>query len=173
MADAKMYYDKDADLGLLKGKKIAVIGYGSQGHSQAQNLRDSGMDVVIGQREGSENCKKCIADGFKPVSAAEATKGADWVHILLPDETQAAVWTNDIKPNLKKGATISFSHGFNIRFNQIEPPKDANVVMIAPKGPGHLVRRQYVEGKGVPCLSRFIKTRPATPKILRFRSLKE
>ncbi|MEI8217809.1 MAG: ketol-acid reductoisomerase [Elusimicrobiota bacterium] len=152
MADAKMYYDKDADLGLLKGKKIAVIGYGSQGHSQAQNLRDSGMDVVIGQREGSENCKKCIADGFKPVSAAEATKGADWVHILLPDETQAAVWTNDIKPNLKKGATISFSHGFNIRFNQIEPPKDANVVMIAPKGPGHLVRRQYVEGKGVPCL---------------------
>ncbi len=149
---AKMYYDSDADLGLLKGKKIAVIGYGSQGHAQALNLRDSGLNVVVGQREGSDNYKKCLADGWKPVSAAEATKGADWVHILLPDEVQAKVWQEDIKPNLKSGATISFSHGFNIRFNQIEPPKDINVVMIAPKGPGHLVRRQYAEGKGVPCL---------------------
>jgi len=149
---AKMYYDKDADLGLLKGRKIAVIGYGSQGHAQAQNLRDSGLDVIVAQREGSENHKKCIADGWKPVTAAEAAKVADWMHILLPDEAQSAVWINDIKPNLKKGVTLSFSHGFNIRFNQIEPPKDINVVMIAPKGPGHLVRRQYAEGKGVPCL---------------------
>jgi ketol-acid reductoisomerase len=149
---AKMFYDKDADLGLLKGKKIAVIGYGSQGHAQAQNLRDSGLDVIVAQREGSENHKKCIADGWKPVTAAEAAKVADWIHILLPDEAQSAVWINDIKPNLKKGVTLSFSHGFNIRFNQIEPPKEINVVMIAPKGPGHLVRRQYAEGKGVPCL---------------------
>lgn len=149
---AKMYYDKDANLDLLKGKKIAVIGYGSQGHAQAQNLRDSGLNVVVGQREGGDNYKKAIADGFKPVSAAEATKGADWIHILLPDEVQAGIWSNDILPNLKKGATVSFSHGFNIRFFQIEPPADTNVVMIAPKGPGHLVRRQYEEGKGVPCL---------------------
>src|SRR3989339_651549 len=103
---AKMYYDSDADLGLLKGKKIAVIGYGSQGHAQALNLRDSGLNVVVGQREGSDNYKKCLADGWKPVSAAEATKGADWVHILLPDEVQAKVWQEDIKPNLKSGATI-------------------------------------------------------------------
>jgi ketol-acid reductoisomerase len=149
---AKMYYDKDADLGLLKGKKIAVIGYGSQGHSQAQNLRDSGLDVIVGQREGGDNYKKAIADGFKPVTAADAAKVADWIHILLPDEVQAKVWNEDIKPNMKKGAIVSFSHGFNIRFYQIEPPKDSDVVMIAPKGPGHLVRRQYTEGKGVPCL---------------------
>jgi ketol-acid reductoisomerase len=149
---AKMYYDTDADLGLLKGKKIAVIGYGSQGHAQAQNLRDSGLDVIVAQRPGSDNYKKCVADGWKPVSAAEAAKAADWVHILLPDEVQAKVWNEDIKPHLRKGMTISFSHGFNIRFNQIEPPKDVNVVMIAPKGPGHLVRRQYEEGKGVPDL---------------------
>jgi ketol-acid reductoisomerase len=149
---AKMYYDKDADLKLLQGKKIAVVGYGSQGHAQALNLRESGLDVIVAQRPGSDNHKKCIADGWKPVSAAEAAKIADWIHILLPDEVQAKVWQEDIAPHLKKGATVSFSHGFNIRFNQIEPPKDINVVMIAPKGPGHLVRRQYTEGKGVPAL---------------------
>jgi ketol-acid reductoisomerase len=149
---AKMYYEKDADLKLLKGKKIAIIGFGSQGHAQAQNLRDSGLNVVVADVEGSDNFKKAIEAGFKPVSAAEATKGADWIQILVPDEIQSIVWQKEIKPNLKKGATLSFSHGFNIRFNQIEPPKDINVVMIAPKGPGHLVRRQYQEGKGVPNL---------------------
>jgi ketol-acid reductoisomerase len=149
---AKMYYDKDADLGLLKGKKIAVIGYGSQGYAQALNLKESGLDVIVGQRKGSENYDKAIEQGFKPVSAAEATKVADWVHILLPDQSQKTVWDNDIKPNLKKGAVISFSHGFNIRFNQIVPPADTDVVMIAPKGPGDLVRRQFEEGKGVPAL---------------------
>ncbi len=148
---AKMYYDADADLGLLKGKKIAVIGYGSQGRAQALNLRDSGLNVVVGQRPG-ETFNIAVADGWKPVSAAEAAKGADWIHILLPDEIQARVWKEEILPSLKKGATISFSHGFNIRFNQIVPPQDANIVMIAPKGPGDLVRRQYTEGKGVPCL---------------------
>jgi ketol-acid reductoisomerase len=149
---AKMYYEADADLGLLKGKKIAIIGYGSQGHAHAQNLRDSGLNVIVAQREGGDNYKKAVADGFKPVSAAEAAKQADWLMILLPDEVQKRVWEQDIKPNLRKGMTISFAHGFNIRFNQIEPPADINVVMIAPKGPGHLVRRQYTEGKGVPCL---------------------
>jgi len=148
----KMYYDKDADLKLLKGKKIAVIGYGSQGHAQAQNLRDSGLNVVVANRPGTDNYKKAVVAGFKPVSAAEAANGADWIQLLVPDELQSKIWNEDIKPNLKKGATLSFSHGFNIRFNQIEPPKDVNVVMIAPKSPGHLVRRQYEEGKGVPCL---------------------
>ena len=147
-----MYYDKDADLGLLKGKKIAVIGYGSQGHAQALNLRDSGLNVVVAQREGSDNYKKAVEQGWKPVSAAEAVKGADFIQLLVPDEAQSKVWQEDILPNLKKGAALSFSHGFNIRFNQIEPPKDIDVVMIAPKGPGHLVRRQYEEGKGVPAL---------------------
>ena len=146
---ARMYYDKDADLAVLKGKKIAIMGYGSQGHAQAQNLRDSGLDVVIA---GTANYAKAVEAGFKPVSAAEATKGADWIQILLPDELQAKVWNEEIKANLKKGATIGFSHGFNIRFFQIEPPKEVNVVMVAPKGPGHLVRRQFTEGKGVPCL---------------------
>src|SRR3989339_356119 len=147
-----MYYDKDADLGLLKGKKIAVIGYGSQGHAQALNLRDSGLNVVVAQREGSDNYKKAVEQGWKPVSAAEAVKGADFIQLLVPDEAQSKVWQEDILPNLKKGAALSFSHGFNIRFNQIEPPKDIDVVMIEPKGPGHLVRRQYEEGKGVPAL---------------------
>ncbi len=148
----KMYYDKDADLKVLKGKKIAIIGYGSQGHAQAQNLRDSGLDVVIAEVEGTDNFKKAVADGFKPVKAGEAAKGADWIQMLVPDQVQAKVWHSEVKQVIKKGATLGFSHGFNIRFNQIEPPKDVNVVMVAPKGPGHLVRRQYEEGKGVPNL---------------------
>ena len=149
---AKMYYDKDADLGLLKGKKIAIIGYGSQGHAQALNLKDSGLNVAVAELNGSDNYNKAVEAGWKPVTAAEAVKDADWIQILVADEVQSKVWQAEIKPNIKKGATLAFSHGFNIRFGQIVPPKDVNVVMIAPKGPGHLVRRQYEEGKGVPCL---------------------
>ncbi|MFH1367919.1 MAG: ketol-acid reductoisomerase [Elusimicrobiota bacterium] len=148
----KIYYDKDADLKELKGKKIAIIGYGSQGHAQAQNLRDSGLNVVVAEMAGTDNYKKAVADGFKPVTAGEAAKDADWIQMLVPDQTQAKVWHAEVKQVIKKGATLGFSHGFNIRYNQIEPSKDVNVVMIAPKGPGHLVRRQYTEGKGVPCL---------------------
>jgi ketol-acid reductoisomerase len=150
--EAKMYYENDADLGLLKGKTIAVLGYGSQGHAHALNLKDSGLNVIVAQREGGDNYKKAVEDGWKPVSVAEAVKQADWVHVLLPDEVQKKVWEEDIKPNIKKGAVLSFSHGFNIRFKQIVPSADLDVIMIAPKGPGHLVRRQYEEGKGVPCL---------------------
>lgn len=150
--EAKMYYESDADLDLLKGKTIAVLGYGSQGHAHALNLRDSGVNVIVAQREGGDNYKKAVEDGWKPVSVADAVKQADWVHILLPDEAQKKVWEEDIKPNIKKGAVLSFAHGFNIRFKQIVPTEDLDVVMIAPKGPGHLVRRQYEEGKGVPCL---------------------
>ncbi|MFH1379080.1 MAG: ketol-acid reductoisomerase [bacterium] len=149
---AKMYYDKDADLGLLKGKKIAIIGYGSQGHAQAQNLRDSGLKVIIGELNGTPNYKQAVKDGFKPVSAAMAAQGADWIHILVPDEYQAKVWKQEIEPNFKPGAVLSFSHGFNIRFKQIIPPETCDVILIAPKGPGHLVRRMYTEGKGTPNL---------------------
>ncbi|MCK5534473.1 ketol-acid reductoisomerase [bacterium] len=149
---AKMYYEQDADLKVLKGKKIACIGYGSQGHAQAQNLRDSGLNVVIGEKKGVVNWDKAIEDGWKPLSAAEACKGADFIQILLPDQLQNKVYYSEILPNLKKGVTLGFSHGFNIRFYQIEPPADANVVMVAPKSPGHLVRRMYEEGKGVPAL---------------------
>ncbi|MBN1823077.1 MAG: ketol-acid reductoisomerase [Endomicrobiales bacterium] len=149
---AKMYYDKDADLNVLKGKKIAIVGYGSQGHAQAQNLRDSGLDVIVAEVPGTDNHKKAVEHGFKPISAAEAAKQADYIQILVPDQVAAKVWHAEIKQNIKKGSTLGFSHGFNIRFGQIVPSKDVNVVMIAPKGPGHLVRRQYEEGKGVPCL---------------------
>ncbi len=152
MKEAKMYYESDADLSLLKGKTIAVLGYGSQGHAHALNLKDSGLNVIVAQRSGGDNYKKAVEDGWKPVSVAEAVKQADWVHILLPDEVQKKVWEEDIKPNIKKNAILSFAHGFNIRFKQIIPTPDLDVIMIAPKGPGHLVRRQYEEGKGVPCL---------------------
>lgn len=152
MKEARMYYESDADLSLLNGKTIAVLGYGSQGHAHALNLKDSGLNVIVAQRSGGDNYKKAIEDGWKPVSVAEAVKQADWVHILLPDEVQRKVWEEDIKPNIKKGIILSFAHGFNIRFKQIVPTPDLDVIMIAPKGPGHLVRRQYEEGKGVPCL---------------------
>ena len=148
----KMYYDKDADLKLLKGKKIAIIGYGSQGHAHALNLKESGLDVIVAEMAGTDNYKKAEKDGWKPVTAAEAAKDADWIQMLVPDQTQAIVWEKEIKNIIKKGATLGFSHGFNIRFSQIVPSKEVNVVMIAPKGPGHLVRRQFQEGKGVPCL---------------------
>jgi len=146
-----MYYEKDVNRQVLEGKTIAVIGYGSQGHSQAQNLRDSGFNVIIGLRQG-RSWKQAEEDGFEVYSVGEATSRADVVQILLPDEVQAKSYKEEIEPNLKKGAAIFFSHGFNIHFAQIQPPADVDVVMVAPKGPGHLVRRVYVEGFGVPAL---------------------
>ncbi|MDD1676711.1 MAG: ketol-acid reductoisomerase [Methanomicrobiales archaeon] len=145
------YYDDDADLGIFTKKRIAVIGYGSQGSGQAQNLRDSGLDVIIGLREG-KSWKKAIADGFEVFPVKEAVKKADIVQILLPDETQAGIYRSEVGPNLRKGSCLMFSHGFNIHFGQIVPPESVDVVMVAPKGPGSMVRRQYQDGKGVPAL---------------------
>ncbi len=149
---AKVYYDKDANLAVLKGKKIAVIGYGSQGHAQAQNLRDSGLKVMVSELEGSENWRLAVRDGFKPVSAAEAAKEADLIQILTQDDVQAKLYKTSVEPYLKKGKVLIFSHGFNIHFSQIVPPAIVDVIMIAPKGPGHIVRRMFTEGGGVPCL---------------------
>ena len=149
---AKMYYDNDADLNVLKGKKIAIIGYGIQGRGQALNLRDSGLDVIVSELEGTENYKTAERDGFKPVSAVEAAKEADIIQILTQDHVQAKVYKEAIRPNLKKDKALVFSHGFNIHFKQIKPPKKVDVFMVAPKGPGALVRQMYEEGKGVPCL---------------------
>lgn len=149
---AKVYYDKDANLAVLKGKKIAVIGYGSQGHAQAQNLRDSGLKVIVSELEGSENWQLAVRDGFKPVSAAEAAKEADLIQILTQDDVQAKLYKTSVEPHLKKGKVLVFSHGFNIHFSQIVPPATVDVIMIAPKGPGHIVRRMFTEGGGVPCL---------------------
>lgn len=146
-----LYYEKDAELSVLKGKTIAIIGYGSQGHAHAQNLRDSGLNVVIGLREG-KSFDKAKEDGFEVLSVAEATSRADVVQILMPDETQASVYHNEIAPNLKKGAALLFAHGFNVHFGQIVPSKDNDVLLVAPKSPGHMVRRTYVEGFGVPGL---------------------
>ena len=147
-----VYYDKDADLGLLKGKTVAVIGYGSQGHAQAQNLKDSGVNVVVGLRPDSRNADQARKDGLKVLPVPEAVKAADIVQILIPDEIQRTVYAKEIRPNLKKGAVLMFSHGFNIHFGYIVPEKDRDVIMVAPKAPGHLVRRTYTEGKGTPCL---------------------
>ncbi len=149
---AKIYYDKDADLSILKGKKIAVIGYGIQGRGQSLNLRDSGLEVIVSELPGTKNYEQAKADGFNPVSAKEASKAADLVQILTEDHVQAKVYKNDIAENMTKGKVLIFSHGFNIRFKQIKPSKKIDVVMIAPKGPGALVRKMYEEGKGVPCL---------------------
>jgi len=148
----KIYYDKDADLKHLKGKKIAIIGYGSQGHAQAQNLRDSGLDVIISELKGTENYQFALKDGFKPIAALEASKQADLIQILTQDHAQAKLYEQDVKPHLQKGKTLLFSHGFNIHYGQIVPPKEIDVVMIAPKGPGHLVRREFLKGAGVPSL---------------------
>ena len=149
---AKIYYDKDADFEVLKGKKIGIIGYGSQGHAQAQNLRDSGLDVVVAELEGTANYRLAQEHKFVPVSAAEAAKSCDIIQILLPDTAQSRIYKDTIEEGLSKGKTLVFSHGFNIHYGQIIPPPFVDVIMIAPKGPGHLVRRQYVEGKGVPSL---------------------
>ena len=151
-AMAKIYYDKDADLNLLKGKKIAVIGYGIQGRSQSLNLRDSGLDVIVSELPGTVNYDQAIKDSFKPLSAKEASAQGDIVQILTEDHVQAKVYKNEIAANMKKGKALLFSHGFNIRFKQIKPNKKIDVIMVAPKGPGALVRKMYEEGKGVPCL---------------------
>jgi len=148
----RIYYDKDADLKKFKNKKIAVIGYGSQGHAQAQNLRDSGLNVIVGQRPGSANYDLAVSHGFKPVSASEASNEADVIQILTQDHIQAMLYEKDVLPHLKKGKTLVFSHGFNIHYGQITPSKDIDVVMVAPKGPGHLVRSEYEKGAGVPAL---------------------
>jgi ketol-acid reductoisomerase len=148
----KIYYDKDNKPGILKGKKIAIIGFGSQGHAQAQNLRDSGYDVIVAELKGTENYKLAEKVGFKPVSASEASKEADIIQMLVPDQVQPIVYQKEIKDNLTKGKALVFSHGFNIHFNQIIPPADVDVYMVAPKGPGHLVRRMYEQGLGVPAL---------------------
>jgi len=154
---AKIYYDPDADLKWLKGKRVLIIGYGSQGHGQALNLKDSKIDVRVAVRKGGNGWKLAEKHGWtegKNLSSdiAAEVKQADWVHILLPDEIQAQVWKESIEPNLKKGALIGFSHGFNIRFGQIKPPKECDVALVAPKAPGHFVRRTFAEGKGTPCL---------------------
>jgi ketol-acid reductoisomerase len=148
----KVYYENDADLSILKDKTIAIIGYGSQGHAHAQNLRDSGLNVIVGQRPGGENWNKAREDGFEPVSASEAAKKADMIQILVQDQYQPMVYENEVKSSLTQGKVLVFSHGFNIHFNQIAPPRDIDVVMVAPKGPGHLVRREYARGGAVPAL---------------------
>ena len=148
----KVYYDKDADLSLIKGKKVAIIGYGSQGHAHAQNLRDSGCDVVVGLRKGGASWAKAEAAGLKVATIEEATKGADVVMILVPDENIAKVYSEQVEPNLKQGATLAFAHGFNVHYGQVTPRADLDVIMIAPKAPGHTVRSTYVAGAGVPQL---------------------
>ncbi len=149
---AKIYYEKDCNLGLITGKKIAVIGYGSQGHAHALNLRDSGCDVTVGLYEGSRSWDKVKENGLKVATTEDAVKDADIVMVLIPDERQADTFEKSIAPNLRKGAYLGFGHGFNIHYGQIRPREDVNVFMTAPKGPGHMVRRTYEEGNGVPCL---------------------
>ena len=149
---ATMYYEKDCNPTLLKSKTVAVIGYGSQGHAHAQNMRDSGVNVIIGLYEGSKSAVTAKADGFEVYTTSEAVKKADFVMFLINDEKQAAVYKKDIAPYLTAGMTLAFAHGFNIHYGQIIVPKDVNVVMIAPKGPGHTVRSQYTASQGVPCL---------------------
>ncbi len=152
MSNQRMFYESDCNLDLLSGKTVAIIGYGSQGHAHAKNLRDSGVKVIIGLYEGSKSAIKAKADGFEVFSTAEATKKADIVMILINDELQAKVYKENIAPNLREGMTIAFAHGFNIHFQQIVVRPDCNVIMVAPKGPGHTVRSEYQVGKGVPCL---------------------
>ena len=152
MSEARIFYQEDCNLSLLDGKTIAIIGYGSQGHAHALNLKDSGCHVIIGLYEGSKSWAKAESQGFEVYTAAEAAKKADIIMILINDEKQAAMYNKDIAPNLEAGNMLMFAHGFAIHFNQIIPPKDVDVTMIAPKGPGHTVRSEYQEGKGVPCL---------------------
>jgi ketol-acid reductoisomerase len=148
----KVYYDKDADLSLIKGKKVTIVGYGSQGHAHAQNLKDSGVKVTVGLRKDGASWNKAKKAGLKVEEVAKAVKDADVVMILLPDETIPAVYYADVEPNMKKGAALAFAHGFNIHYNQVVPRTDVDVIMIAPKGPGHTVRSEYLRGGGVPSL---------------------
>lgn len=148
----KVYYDKDADLSLIKGKKVTIIGYGSQGHAHAQNLTDSGVKVTVGLRKGGASWNKVVKAGLKVEEVAKAVKGADVVMMLLPDENIPGVYYNEVMPNIKKGATLAFAHGFNIHYNQVVPREDLDVIMVAPKGPGHTVRSEYLKGGGVPQL---------------------
>ncbi|MFI3250640.1 MAG: NAD(P)-binding domain-containing protein, partial [Eubacteriales bacterium] len=149
---AKMYYEKDCDLSYLNGKKIGVIGYGSQGHAHAMNLRDSGCDVMIGLYKGGKSWAVAEKDGFTVKTTAEVTKECDLIMVLINDERQGDMYLNDMAPNLSAGKALLFAHGFNVHYSLINPPKDVDVLMIAPKGPGHTVRSQYTAGKGVPCL---------------------
>ena len=149
---SEIYYDKDADLSIIQGKKVAVIGYGSQGHAHAQNLRDSGVEVVIGLKEGSKSKAKAEEAGFTVLGAAEASAWADVIVVLAPDQVQRHLFADDIEPNLAEGKALVFGHGFNIRFGYITPPAGVDVVMVAPKGPGHTVRREYEAGRGVPVI---------------------
>lgn len=149
---ATLYYDDNADLSLLKDRTVAIIGYGSQGHAHALNLKDSGIDVVVGLYEGSRSAEKARADGLEVLSVAAAAEKADWTMVLLPDEVQQSIYAAEVAPHLSAGKVLGFAHGFNIRFGLIQPPADVDVVMIAPKGPGHTVRWEYQNGQGVPCL---------------------
>jgi len=148
----KVYYDKDADLSVIKGKKVAIIGYGSQGHAHANNLKDSGVDVVVGLRAGSSSAAKAEASGLKVSSVPDAIKASDVVMILTPDEFQSTLYKEEIEPNIKQGATLAFAHGFAIHYNQIVPRADLDVIMVAPKAPGHTVRSEFVKGGGIPDL---------------------
>jgi len=148
----KVYYDKDADLSLIKGKKVTIVGYGSQGHAHAQNLRDSGVNVTVGLRKGGASWGKAEGAGLKVTEIADAVREADVVMILLPDENIPSVYKNDVEPNIKQGAALAFAHGFNVHYNQVVPREDLDVIMVAPKGPGHTVRSEYKRGGGVPSL---------------------
>ena len=162
----RVYYDRDSDLNLIKGKKVAVVGYGSQGHAHLLNMRDSGVkDIAAALRAGSPSAKKAEAEGVKVMSVADAAQWADIVMMLTPDELQADIYRHELAPNMKKGAALMFAHGLNIHFNQIEPRPDLDILMVAPKGPGHTVRSEYKRGGGVPCLIAINRTRAATPTI--------
>ncbi len=152
MEQARIFYQQDCDINVLKGKKVAIIGYGSQGHAHALNLKESGVDVCVGLYEGSKSWDKAVKQGLEVMTTEEAAKAADIIMILIPDEKQAALYKKSIEPYLTEGKTLMFAHGFNIHFGCIVPPKNVNIVMIAPKGPGHTVRSEYQAGKGVPCL---------------------
>ncbi len=147
---AEIFYDQDADLSIIQGKKVAIVGYGSQGHAHAQNLRDSGVEVVIALKEGSKSAPKAQEDGFEVKSVADATEWADLIMILAPDQHQRGIYNDEIKPHLTPGKTLAFAHGFNIRFGYIEAPEGVDVILVAPKAPGHTVRREYVAGRGIP-----------------------
>ncbi|ENY8306055.1 ketol-acid reductoisomerase [Clostridioides difficile] len=170
MKMARMYYEKDVDLEVLKNKKVAVLGYGSQGHAHAQNLRDNGVHVMIGLYDGSKSAQKAKEDGFEVKSVAEATKESDLTMMLMPDEKQKKVYEESVKDNLKEGQTLAFAHGFNIHYNQVQPPEFVDVVMVAPKGPGHLVRNVFTKGSGVPALFAVYQdhTKKATETVLAY-----